>query len=172
MKEKVLALTERLNEVRRTPFLVSLLSMVFYLLFFLVPFLETAFDGNSNKISGYECLSLFADSESLIHYASGLLIATLILSCVLVIPSLVGLFGEEKFQNKAALSIIGIEVFKLLLEIAVSILFSQTETNLSLFYGAYLIPSLTALLTFLFVLAFVNLRDHKGKLFDKKNSKE
>ncbi len=172
MKEKLRTGLERINARNRIHFFIPILSLVIFLLFYLVPFLSTNINGDISYINGYQAFSLFQDSQSIIHYASGLLIVSLILSCCLAIPSLIGLLGEERHTSKAAISTIAIYLVKLLVEVAVTILFGQTQTNIVPSFGSYLIPSLTLVLGFVFALVYINFRDKEGKIFHKKDSEE
>ena len=172
IKEKAKVALGRLNAKNRIPFYIPLFFVPAFLLFYLVPFLSTNIDGNIRYISGYQAFLLFQDSESLIHYGAGLLIASLILSCCLLIPSLVGLLGEERFLAKAAFSALAVLIVKLLVEIAVTILFGKTETNITPSFGSYLIPSLTLVFAFAFILVYINFRDKKGTTFRGKEDSQ
>ena len=166
------ALKRGFNEKGRSFFYVALLSVPVLVLLFLLPYLSTNVNGEKAYISGFQSFALFSDLQDISHYAAGLLIVSLLLSCCLIIPVLVGFLGPESWKGKTALSAFGIYVIKLIVEIAITILYSQTETNVVLSLGSYLMPLFTAVLGFLFVFSYVNLRDAKGTLFHKKEKKK
>lgn len=168
MKDRMTPIFKRALEKRRLPFFFLLLSAVLFVLFFLLPFFKTEVNGTTKTISGFQSFAYFAESQDWIHYGAALLIVALIFSVLLAIPAVVGLFTERKNAKQAGIAAIALYVLKLLAEIAVSVLFSNTATNIRLTTGSYLVPVLTFVLAFVFALLFLNLKDRKGFLFEKK----
>ena len=134
--------------------------------------LRTNVGGEIAYMSGYESFALFTDHQDISHYGAAFLIVSLILACVLFLPAGIGLLGEEKYLPKSSLSTIGIGIAKLVCEIIVTILFSQTETNIELSFGSYLVPSLTALFLFLFLVVYVNFRNSEKTIFENKKQED
>ncbi len=166
---------ERLLQIRqkkRFPQLVALISGLLFIFWIFIPFFKTNFNGTIENVNLIGAVTWLQDTSDLLYYGVFLYMLGLFASLLIVIASLLGIFGKDEYLRRTYYAGIGFFAVKAILDVVASILVTQTEGNVTLDVGGVLLPVFSVILCVAYVWLFINFKDSEGLLFKKEETKE
>ncbi len=166
---------ERLLQIREKKRFPHLLAIIFSLLFIFwgfIPCFQTNFNGEISNVTLFDSFVYLVDRGDMLYYGLFLLILGLVAAGLVILAAAIGIFGEDGYLNKTYYAGIAFFVVKAILDVVAAILIGQTESNVTLGVGGYLLPVFSVVLCIAYVWLYINWRDADGLLFQKKEDKD